>query len=114
MNVLLKVLEALSPDVRAFVQYHIQAWKGEDPGLSRRWVEKAIEEFDGASKAAGRLTLLTALAPHQVDEGVINGFRAYQPEDDKLVGATAWASFTAARRIGTWLRVPAFVPALVA
>jgi hypothetical protein len=36
---------------------------------------------------------------------VINAFRAQQPGDDKLIEATAWASFTAARRIGSWLCV---------
>lgn len=97
---------ALSAEVRTCVKEHVQAWNGEDPGLSRRWVEQKIKGFDDASKAAGRLTLLTALAPYQVDDGVVLAFRAHFPEDEKLLGGLAWASFTAARRIGTWLHVP--------
>jgi hypothetical protein len=49
------------------------------------------------------LALLTAIAPYQVDEEVIQRFRDYYPKDDELVGALAWSSFTAARKIGTWL-----------
>jgi AhpD family alkylhydroperoxidase len=97
---------ALSAEVRACVQERVQAWNGEDPGLSRQWVEQAISGFDDASKVAGRLSLLASLAPYQVDEGIVLAFRGHFPEDDKLLGALAWASFTVARRIGTWLYVP--------
>ncbi|MCP4164746.1 MAG: hypothetical protein GY759_02495 [Chloroflexi bacterium] len=54
-------------------------------------------------KPAARLALLTALAPHQIDEMIVDAFRAQQPGDDMLIAATAWASFTAARRVGSWL-----------
>jgi hypothetical protein len=46
-----------------------------------------------------------ALAPHQIDATVIAAFRARWPADSALLGALAWPSFTAARRIGTWLDV---------
>jgi len=46
---------------------------------------------------------LMALAPYQVDEGVIKDYRAWRPGDDALVEAAAWASFMAACRVGTWL-----------
>jgi AhpD family alkylhydroperoxidase len=55
-------------------------------------------------KPAARLALLVALASYQVDEGVIKAFRSQYPGDDKLIGAAAWASFMAARRIGSWLQ----------
>ena len=57
------------------------------------------------SKDIGRLVLLTALTPYQVDEGVVNAFTAHITGDGRLIGALAWGSFTAARRIGTWLYV---------
>ena len=59
--------------------------------------------LDDADKPAARLTLLTALAPYQIDENTIAAFRAQHPGDNKLIAATAWVSFTAARRVGTWL-----------
>ena len=73
--------------------------------MSRHWAEEVIANLDDVHKPAARLALLTALASYQVDEGVINAFRAYQPGDDELINATAWASFTATRRIGSWLYV---------
>jgi len=99
--------EALPADVRALVRERVEAWNGESTGLSRGWVEEAIVDLDEVDRSAARLALLTALASYQVDEGVIEVFRTQQPGDDKLIGATAWASFTAARRVGTWLQVPA-------
>jgi len=95
--------DALPANVRAMVREHIAAWNGEDPGLSRNWVEKVAAGLDESEKPAARLALLTALAPYQINKHIIVAFRAQQPGDDKLIAATAWASFTAARRIGTWL-----------
>jgi len=36
---------------------------------------------------------------------VVNAFTTHIPGDDRLIGALAWGSFTAALRIGTWLYV---------
>jgi len=90
-------------DVRDCVMKHVQAWDGRDPSLGRHWVEEAINGLDEKSKNIGRLVLLTALAPYQVDEGVVNAFIDHIIGDDRLLGALAWGSFTAARKIGTWL-----------
>ena len=90
-------------DVRDCVVKYVQAWDGKDPGLGRHWVEEAMNGFDEKSKDIGRLVLLTALAPYQVDKGVVNASTTHFIEDDGLLGALAWGSFTAARRIGTWL-----------
>ena len=57
-------------------------------------------------------TVLTALASYQVDEGAIHAFRSQYQRDDKLTGAAAWASFTAARRIGSWLSHALALPPL--
>ena len=93
----------LPADVRALVRKRVAAWNGEDPGLSRGWVEEAIAGLDDSSKPAARLALLVALASYQVDESVIEAYRAQHPGDDTLIEATAWASFIAAQRVGTWL-----------
>ncbi len=92
-------------NIQECVVKHVQAWDGKDPGLGRDWVEEAINGLDEKSKDIGRLVLLTALAPYQVDEGVVNAFTTHITGDDRLLGALAWGSFTAARRIGTWLHV---------
>jgi AhpD family alkylhydroperoxidase len=93
----------LPREVRGLVKEHIQIWHGENPGLSRIWVEQAVNRLDETERPAGRLALLTALAPYQLDEGVIHAFRAKQPEDAALVGALAWSSLLAARRVSAWL-----------
>jgi len=93
----------LPAPVRILVRERVQAWKGENPGLGRGWVEEAVAGLDEADQPAARLALLTALAPYQVDESVIAAYRAQHPGDDKLIEAAAWASFTAARRVGSWL-----------
>ncbi|MEA3231377.1 MAG: carboxymuconolactone decarboxylase family protein [Thermodesulfobacteriota bacterium] len=92
-------------DVRDCVVEQVKAWEGKDLELGRHWVEEAMNGLNEKSKDIGRLVLLTALAPYQVDEGVVNAFTAHITGDDRLIGALAWGSFTAARRIGTWLYV---------
>lgn len=95
---------SLPATVQALVQRQVQSWQGADPGLSRRWLEEAIAGLDEAHKPAARLALLTALASYQVDDGIITAFRTHHPGDEALIGAVAWASFTAARRAGVWLQ----------
>jgi hypothetical protein len=65
-----------------------------------------LSGLDETSKIAGRLVLLTALAPYQVDERVVRAFIERFPGHDRLLNALAWGSLTAARKIGTWLYVP--------
>jgi AhpD family alkylhydroperoxidase len=98
--------QVLPETVRALVGEHIQAWNGESMGLSRRWVEDAVVEVKEEHRAATRLALLTALASYQVDSSVVEDFQSQYPDDAQLIAATAWASFTAARRVGVWLAEP--------
>ncbi len=98
-------IEYIPKDVRDRVVKYVHAWDGKDPRLGRLWVEEAMNGLDEKSKAIGRLVLLTALAPYQVDDEVVDAFATHNIGDDRLIGALAWGSFTAARRIGTWLYV---------
>jgi AhpD family alkylhydroperoxidase len=102
---------SLSPAVRDLVCRRLECWRGEETGLSRDWCEQLIEELPEADRAAGRLALLTAFASYQVDEHVVREFRISlggesRIVDTRLVEAAAWASFAAARKIGSW-HVPA-------
>jgi len=90
-------------DVRDLVHRKVDLWKGEEMGLSRSWLEEAVRPLSDLDRPVGRLALLTALASYQVDEKIIQEFRQHFPGDDYLIGVTAWASFTAARKVGTWL-----------
>ena len=90
-------------NVRFRVQEEIQNWRGKDPGLSRQWVETAISGLDKEQQAVGRVALLAAFSPYQVDRDVIHNYLKYYPDGEKLLGTIAWSSFSAARKIGTWL-----------
>jgi len=105
---------ALSPAVRDMVCERLDGWRGEETGLSREWTEALVAKLSEPDRAAGRLALLTALASYQVDQDVVDGFRARHPEDVQLVEATAWSSFMAARRIGSWYAPPAQAAAAAA
>ncbi len=95
--------QALPEAVRTLVARRVADWNGEQPSISRGWVDTAVSSLDEPEQPAGRLTLLVALAPHQVDETIIRAFRDRHPSDETLLAATAWASFTATRRIAGWL-----------
>jgi AhpD family alkylhydroperoxidase len=94
---------ALPMEVRAHVQEELSQWTGKTSELSLAWAEDAISRFDEATESAARLALLAALAPDRIDEASVLAFRKHCPEDEKLVGALAWASFAAAKKIGSWL-----------
>ncbi len=95
---------AVPIEVRAYVQEELGEWSGKTSELGLAWCEDAIARFDRDKEAAARLALLTALAPYRVEDKVVEDFRKHFPEDQKLLGTLAWASFAAARKIGTWLQ----------
>ncbi|MBO0783243.1 MAG: carboxymuconolactone decarboxylase family protein [Ktedonobacteraceae bacterium] len=99
-------MELLAQKVRTLVSDFLQGWQGEQMPLSRAWVNQVVAPLPEADQAAGRLALLAAVAPHQIDAAIIRAFRVQQEADTPLVGVVAWASFQAARRIVSWLRVP--------
>ncbi|MEW8492714.1 MAG: hypothetical protein AB2604_02865 [Candidatus Thiodiazotropha taylori] len=97
---------ALHITVQDLVRREIGKWQGESKGISRQWLEDSLTGISDQQKPAARLALLTALAPYQVDDEVINSFRKSWPGEKELLGATAWASMAAARRVSSWLVVP--------
>ncbi|MEV4516553.1 carboxymuconolactone decarboxylase family protein [Dactylosporangium sp. NPDC049525] len=89
--------------VRRLVLDRLEAWRGEETGLSTAWCEDLIADLPTHERAAGRLALLTAVSSYQVDEGVIAEFRRFDPSDAGLVDAVAWSAFAASRLIGNRL-----------
>jgi AhpD family alkylhydroperoxidase len=94
---------SLSGNVRQLVKQQVDLWQGEDMGFSQNWLEELMTNLDESDQHTARLALLAAIAPYQVDKNIINRFREIYPDDEALLHVTAWASFTAARRIGRWL-----------
>jgi AhpD family alkylhydroperoxidase len=95
---------SLSDSVRAAVERVARNWNGSDPGIDKTWYEEVIAPLTEADKSAGELALLTALAPYRVDQPIVGAFSNQFPGDDRLISALAWSSFTAARRVGSWLQ----------
>ena len=89
---------------RQTIEERINAWQGAPPALGK--LEMAMPGMDPDLQATAQLALSVALAPYRISPGMIYNFRAKQPEDECLLAVLAWASFTAARRIGAWLHVP--------
>ncbi len=100
-------VEALTSQVRTLVTDFLHTWRGEQMPLSRAWVNEATANLPDAEQAAGKLALLAAVAPHQIDEEIVGAFRMRQADDMHLVGIATWASFQAARRVASWLHAPA-------
>jgi AhpD family alkylhydroperoxidase len=97
--------QALPERVRELVTARLSTWRGEEPGMSRGWVDSDIESLPAPQRPLARLALLAALASYQVDAKVLNDARTHPGAagDEALIAAASWASFAAARRIGAWL-----------
>ncbi len=94
---------ALPAEVRTIVLERLCSWDGADPGMDRAWLEAPVSALSDEHRPAARLALLGAFAPYRIDADAIRQFRRRQAGDGDLLGCLAWASFTTARAIGTWL-----------
>ncbi|MGH3674781.1 MAG: carboxymuconolactone decarboxylase family protein [Mycobacterium sp.] len=102
--------QAVPEAVQELVAQWLSTWRGDDPGLSRGWVDSAVQNLPIPHRPIARFALLAAIASYQVDSQVLDDARTSPGAagDAKLVAAASWASFAAARRIGSWLNtVPA-------
>jgi AhpD family alkylhydroperoxidase len=95
--------QALPETVRRLLDRTVGAWNGREPGISRRWVEDAIAPLIDEERPIGRVAFLAALAPYQMDATTMQEYLDLQPDQALVMSAVAWASWRAARRIGTWL-----------
>lgn len=94
LEVRLRVEEQIGKVITRKIQF--------DPSLL---AQTASQFSDEAQKCAAELTLMTALASYKVDEKMVAEFRRHYPQDTKLLGALAWASFTAAKKIGAQIAI---------
>lgn len=101
--------EAIPASVRSAVERHLASWRGEQPPMSRAWMEDIVAALDKVYWPSARLALLAARAPYQVDDRTIAEFRACAPGDKPLLQTVAWASFAATKRIASWFPVASVV-----
>jgi AhpD family alkylhydroperoxidase len=93
-------VRSVPESVRAVVSASLVDWQGETPDPGHDWLAELVAGLPARDHPAGRLALLTVFAPHQVDRPVIDMAGL---DEQTLVELTAWASCTAARRVGAWL-----------
>lgn len=100
-------LEFIPGEVRAVVGNKIARWNGEALRSDLSWIENTTRALHTMDRPLATLLLLTVLGSHQVDARLIASVRKGCPDPHDwsryLVSVVAWAAFTAARRIGTWL-----------
>jgi AhpD family alkylhydroperoxidase len=89
--------------VRERVTAEVAQWDGLPRGISRGWAAEAVSGLAPQDQPAGRLAMLIAMAPYQVAQSDIDEFRRTKSGDGALIGLSSWASFAAARKVGTWL-----------
>ncbi|MEU8521239.1 alkylhydroperoxidase [Streptomyces sp. NBC_01216] len=92
--------------VRTLLSGRLDTWDGAPPGISRAWLNGLPDDLPAAHHAAARLTLLTALSPHQVTEADVAAFRDRYPTDRELVELTSWAALTTATTLTARLAAP--------
>lgn len=95
--------QALPEEARDVISAEVSRWDGREAGLSRSWTEAPLSALTGATRAAARLGLLTAIAPYQIDDDLVREVRADCRDDARLVAQLSWSAFQAAHKIGTWI-----------
>lgn len=88
--------------IHLLIQEALEQWRGQDMGLSRAWADDLSRDLPEDQQPLGRLSLLVALASHQVDDQAVQAAGDGR-EGARLVSVTAWASAMAAFRIGEWI-----------
>jgi len=94
--------EALDADMRRCVIERIDAWRGEHLGLDQAWIDDAVRCLRPPARPLAQLALLTAMDPHRIDQRMVETMRS-DLGDGRLLAVLAWSSFSASRRIATWL-----------
>ncbi|MEQ4304184.1 carboxymuconolactone decarboxylase family protein [Plantactinospora sp. B6F1] len=94
---------AVTAEVRGLVLTALAGRAGVGPGLrGPAWLAEATAAVPARDRPAARLGLLTAFAPYRVTDELIDEVGTVLDEAG-LVRLTSWASFAAARAIGTRL-----------
>ena len=96
--------QSIPLQVRKHLTMFVSKWQGKPVPPDKHWISSETNQFNESAKSAAQLALLAAVAPWQIDDFTILGFRRYFPEDRMLLGTLAWGSFLAAKRIGTWIQ----------
>ena len=96
--------QSIPLQVRKHITDFINNWQGAPITPSKRWIVSETNQLDEPAKSTAQLALLAAVAPWQMDDSTILWFKRHFPEDRSLLSTLAWGSFSAAKKIGTWIQ----------
>jgi AhpD family alkylhydroperoxidase len=92
--------------VRDLVRTELASRHPGPPDLNvRSWLDTTVAELPDAQRPAARLALLVAFASYRVTPQYVDDWREQGNDDRALIELTSWASFTAARQIGSNLKL---------
>ena len=94
-----KAIEYVDPSVIEVVRTVVDDWDGTPPALTAPVLDAEVPE---PQRALAELALLTAIAPHRVNEDKVLAVGDQGASDHTVLAATAWAAQRAARRVGDW------------
>lgn len=86
------------------VDQYLDEWSTGPREFGFEWIREATKKVDPQVKIATIIALLTVFSPHRLTKEIVDNFRRFFPQQNQLLGITAWASFTKTRRIGNWLK----------
>ena len=107
---------AISPQVRELVQNSLSEWQGGTMPMSRKWVDKEVEQLSGEDPEIAKLILVVAKASWQFDGSLVQAVMPGQVDERRLIRILAFAAYSAATRLAqlTGEHVRTTTPSLVA
>ena len=78
-------------------------WNGEEAPLGFAWMEKYLHSVDSQHQDILKLSILLTMSPYRVTKDIVKEFEVNHEDSKLLLATAAWASFNAAKRIGSWL-----------
>jgi len=96
-------VSTLPVETRRLVEHRLASSRGELPSLGKEWIGDVIAPLRKEDQPLARLGLLAAFAPYQVTRADVEDARSVGSTDADLFVTVAWAAFSAARRVASWM-----------
>lgn len=96
-------VSTLPVETRKLVEHRLASWRGELPSLGKEWIGDVIAPLREEDQPLARIGLLTAFASHQVTKADVEDAQSVGSSDVDLFVTVAWAAFSAARRVASWM-----------
>ena len=95
--------ESVPAGVCVMLTEFLEKWNGEEMPLDKKWINEAIKGLHEKERIFGELALLCAVAPYRITQNLVDEFFKSESDPVKLLELCSWASYSATRRISSWL-----------